>query len=219
MSTNTKRNLIVIGGMAVVIGGGAVIFAIRAPPSATVAQAVVPPPAQPELAATVPDTRATVAPATPAPAPQAEQPAPQPPPVAATRKPLQAGMLSTRSSAVAPPLPMDPAATTAGAPPPRASSPPPAPMDPSPIPVAAPDMAAGPAPPNPDARITNDVQSSIAGVLPGGEAHVGVATHGGVVVLTGNLPSQQAIDQVTAVAGLVQDVRSVDASALVLAGQ
>ena len=63
------------------------------------------------------------------------------------------------------------------------------------------------------------MQSNIAGVLPGGDPHVGVVTHDGVVVLTGNLPSQQAIDQVTAVAGLVQDVRSVDASALVLAGQ
>jgi hyperosmotically inducible protein len=104
----------------------------------------------------------------------------------------------------------------ASSPPPAAT---PAPTDPSPVAGAAPDAAANPVAANPDARITRDVRSSIAGVLPGGDVNIGVATHDGIVVLTGNLPSQQAIDQVTAVAGLVQDVRKVDASSLLLAGQ
>jgi hyperosmotically inducible protein len=64
-----------------------------------------------------------------------------------------------------------------------------------------------------DSQITTDVKSQIAGDNP----NIGVTTTHGVVALTGNLASQDAIDHVKDVAGKVKDVKSVDTSALILA--
>jgi hyperosmotically inducible protein len=68
-----------------------------------------------------------------------------------------------------------------------------------------------------DSQITTDVKSQIAGDSLSKDANIGVTTTHGVVALTGNLASQGAIDHVKDVAGKVKDVKSVDASALILA--
>jgi hyperosmotically inducible protein len=68
-----------------------------------------------------------------------------------------------------------------------------------------------------DSQITTDVKSAIAADSLSKDFNIGVTTIHGVVVLTGNLASQDAIDRVKDVAGKVKDVKSVDTSALILA--
>jgi hyperosmotically inducible protein len=68
-----------------------------------------------------------------------------------------------------------------------------------------------------DSQITADVKSAIAGDRLSRDFNIGVTTIRGVVVLTGSLASQDAIDHVKDVAGKVQGVISVDTSALILA--
>jgi hyperosmotically inducible protein len=65
-----------------------------------------------------------------------------------------------------------------------------------------------------DIRITTAVKSEIAADSSSKDANVGVTTTNGVVVLTGTLATQDAIDHVKGVAEKVQDVKSVDTSAL-----
>lgn len=72
------------------------------------------------------------------------------------------------------------------------------------------DMAAA------DSQITADVRSAIAGSTLSKDLNVGVKTIEGVVVLTGIVATQDAIEQVKDVAAKVKDVKSVDASALIL---
>jgi len=68
-----------------------------------------------------------------------------------------------------------------------------------------------------DSQITTDVRFEIAGDSLAKDVNIGVTTTHGVVVLTGSLPSQDAIDHVKDLAGKVKDVKSVDTSALILA--
>jgi hyperosmotically inducible periplasmic protein len=68
-----------------------------------------------------------------------------------------------------------------------------------------------------DSQITADVKYAIAGDSLSRDFNIGVTTIRGVVVLTGSLASQDAIDHVKEVAGKVQGVISVDTSALILA--
>jgi hyperosmotically inducible protein len=68
-----------------------------------------------------------------------------------------------------------------------------------------------------DTQITADVKSAIAGDSLSRDFNIGVTTIRGVVVLTGSLASQDAIDHLKEVAGKVQGVISVDTSALILA--
>src|SRR5580704_7034476 len=68
-----------------------------------------------------------------------------------------------------------------------------------------------------DSQITTDVKSELASDSLSKDANIGVTTTGGVVALTGILVSQSAIDHVKDVAGKTKDVKSVDASALILA--
>jgi hyperosmotically inducible protein len=68
-----------------------------------------------------------------------------------------------------------------------------------------------------DSQITTDVKSEIAGDSLSKDVNIGVTTTHGVVVLTGSLASQDAIDHVKDVAGKVKDVKSVDTSGLTLA--
>jgi hyperosmotically inducible protein len=68
-----------------------------------------------------------------------------------------------------------------------------------------------------DGQITADVKSEIAGDSLSKDGDLSVTTTRGVVVLTGSLASQGAIDHVKDVAGKVPGVKSVDSSALVLA--
>jgi hyperosmotically inducible periplasmic protein len=65
-----------------------------------------------------------------------------------------------------------------------------------------------------DIRITTAVKSEIAADSNGKDANVGVTTTNGVVVLTGTMATQDAIDHVKGVAEKVKDVKSVDTSAL-----
>jgi hyperosmotically inducible protein len=67
-----------------------------------------------------------------------------------------------------------------------------------------------------DSQITADVESQIAGDSLS-NVNIGVTTTHGVVVLTGSLANQGAIDHVKDVAGNVPGVKSVDSSALILA--
>lgn len=68
-----------------------------------------------------------------------------------------------------------------------------------------------------DSQITTDVKSELAGDSLSKDVNIGVTTTHGVVALTGTLASQSAIDHVKDVAGKAKDVKSVDASALILA--
>jgi hyperosmotically inducible protein len=61
------------------------------------------------------------------------------------------------------------------------------------------------------------VKFEIAGDSLSKDANIGVTTTHGVVVLSGSLTSQNAIDHVKDVVGKVKDVKSVDTSALILA--
>ena len=65
-----------------------------------------------------------------------------------------------------------------------------------------------------DIRITTAVQSEIAPDSSSKDANVGVTTTNGIVVLTGTMATQDAIDHVKGVAEKVKDVKSVDISAL-----
>jgi len=67
-----------------------------------------------------------------------------------------------------------------------------------------------------DSRITTDVKSELASDSLS-NVNIRVTTTDGVVALTGTLASQSAIDHVKDVAGKAKDVKSVDASALILA--
>jgi hypothetical protein len=68
-----------------------------------------------------------------------------------------------------------------------------------------------------DSQITADVKTAIASDSLGKDSSIGVTTTRGAVVLTGSAPTQVAIDQVKDVAGKVKDVKSVDATGLILA--
>ena len=75
-------------------------------------------------------------------------------------------------------------------------------------------VASSSAPVASDIRITSAVKSEIAADSSSKDANVGVTTTNGVVVLTGTLATQDAIDHVKGVAEKVKDVKSVDTSAL-----
>jgi hyperosmotically inducible periplasmic protein len=65
-----------------------------------------------------------------------------------------------------------------------------------------------------DIQITSAVKSEIGADSSSKDANVGVTTTNGVVVLTGTMATQDAIDHVKGVAEKVKDVKSVDTSAL-----
>jgi len=68
-----------------------------------------------------------------------------------------------------------------------------------------------------DGQITLDVKSEIAVNSLTRDVNIGVSTTDGVVALTGNLASQDAIDHVKDMVARVKDVKSVDTSALIVA--
>ena len=65
-----------------------------------------------------------------------------------------------------------------------------------------------------DIQITTAVKSEIAADSSSKDANIGVTTTNGVVVLTGTMATQDAIDHVKGVAEKVKDVKSVNTSAL-----
>jgi hyperosmotically inducible protein len=83
------------------------------------------------------------------------------------------------------------------------------PMAPS---SAPPSSNVGPA--ASDIQITAAVKSEIAADGSSEDANVGVITTSGVVALTGSLATQEAIEHLKGIAEKVQDVKSVDTSAL-----
>ncbi len=68
-----------------------------------------------------------------------------------------------------------------------------------------------------DSWITTKVKSAIMASSLSKGFHVGVKTKHGVVMLKGKLASQDAIDQVKAIAEKIKGVKSVDTSRLVVA--
>lgn len=68
-----------------------------------------------------------------------------------------------------------------------------------------------------DSRITTELKSQFAADSISKDVDIGVTTMQGVVVLTGTLVTQDAIDHVKNVAEKVKDVKSVDASAMKIA--
>jgi hyperosmotically inducible protein len=74
--------------------------------------------------------------------------------------------------------------------------------------------ATGKEPAGSDSRITTEVKSQFAADGIGKDVDIGVTTTQGVVVLTGTLVTQDAIDRVRNVAEQVKDVKSVDTSAM-----
>jgi hyperosmotically inducible periplasmic protein len=99
-----------------------------------------------------------------------------------------------------------------------ATAPPPNPAADNAAPAAtasnAPDGAAPADTSGVDSKITTEVKSRLAADNVSKDANIGVTTNQGVVVLTGTLASQDAVDHVKQLAQNVQDVKSVDASAL-----
>ena len=90
-------------------------------------------------------------------------------------------------------------------------------------PLSTPTFAAAPAPamvnpPASDSSITDEVKFQIAASGLSKDADVGVTTALGIVVLTGKQESQQAIDLLRSVAAKVQDVKSVDTTAMQVSG-
>ena len=69
-----------------------------------------------------------------------------------------------------------------------------------------------------DGKITTEVKSRLAADAVTKDANISVTTTQGVVVLSGTLASQDAVDHVKQVAQNVQDVKSVDTSALKVTG-
>jgi hyperosmotically inducible protein len=229
MNSQTSRKIIVAGGMAAVVLVGVVTFALRSQPVAPVAQTAQPPPpiaqvppGAPGAAAETPAAPATAAQIPAAPAAVAHNdsvatksadtatPSAVEPKLAHNRPVAKA-----RTSAVAADTSEKPAAETVASsvdhvksaeespPPPAISS---SLADEQKVGTST-EFAAS------DSQITTDVKSRIAGDNP----NIGVTTTHGVVALTGNLASQDAIDHVKDVAGKVKDVKSVDTSALILA--
>ena len=233
MNSQTSRKIIVAGGMAAVVLVGVVTFALRSHPVTPVAQTAQPPPpiaqlppAAPAAGAETPAAPAVAAQTPAAPAAVAKTPAA---PAAVAHN----DSVATKSADTATPSVVEPklaqnrhvakARTSAVAadtsekpgsvdhvksadestPPPATSS---SPADEQKVGTST-EFAAS------DSQITTDVKSQIAGDNP----NIGVTTTHGVVALTGNLASQDAIDHVKDVAGKVKDVKSVDTSALILA--
>ena len=67
-----------------------------------------------------------------------------------------------------------------------------------------------------DGAITTEVKSQLAADSIGKDVDIGVTTTQGIVVLTGTVLTQDAIDHAKGVAEKVKDVKSVDTSAMMI---
>ncbi len=83
-----------------------------------------------------------------------------------------------------------------------------------PVASSSPPVVSSMEPPASDIQITSAVKSEIAADGSSEDAKVEVITTNGVVALTGTLATQDAIDHLKGIAEKVQDVKSVDTSAL-----
>ncbi len=241
VNTNSLPSRLVIGAALAVVAAGLVTYALHtaAPAPKTAQVAPLPPPPPPPVAqnptappaAPSPEAPAAVVPA-PAASDQAAQPdsaTPSEPKLANNRHTAKAHSRSRTS---------DDSADSAAAAPPVAAVTPPAPAAPAAAAVdstatataansggdtaAAPASNAGNAQEGAapadaggvDSKITTEVKSRLAADNVTKDAHISVTTTQGVVVLTGTLASQDALDHVRVLAQNVPDVKSVDTSAL-----
>jgi hyperosmotically inducible protein len=225
MNSESSRKIIVASGMAVVVGVIAVTFALRSPHPTSVAQI-----SQPPAAAQIPDAPTPEAPAAVAPIPDSSA-------AVAANDNVGAKIGDTSSSAAsAPKLASTGADTTDHTVAPeaavnshkkhsgetlakgvdRAKS-----VDGLTMPSAtsrsaadAQEGATSNEPAGSDSRITTELKSQLAADSISKDVDIGVTTTQGVVVLTGTLVTQDAIDHVKDVAEKVKDVKSVDISAM-----
>jgi hyperosmotically inducible periplasmic protein len=236
MNSELSRKIIVASGMAVVVGIIAVTVALRSHQPTPVAK-------QPPFVAQVPDAPAPVAPtpdAAPAVAPIPDAPATVAPKdhvgakivdtdssaavepkVAANRQPVKARKSAdTTERTVAPEstvaLGKKPAGDTLAKSRDGVKS-----VDELAMPSAASRTAAdtqegatSSEPTGSDSRITMELKSQFAADSISKDVDIGVTTTQGVVVLTGTLVTQDAIDHIRNVAEKVKDVKSVDTSAM-----
>jgi hyperosmotically inducible periplasmic protein len=239
MNSDLSRKLIVASGMAVVVGIIAVTFTLRSHHPTSVAQISQPPaavaqiPDAPAPAAPTPDAPATVAPIPDAPAAIAPKDnvgakigdtagsAAVEPKVAGNGHPAKARISAdTTDSTLAAESTVDLRKKSAGetlaksvhgvksvdelAMPSAASR----------TPTDAQEGATSNESAGLDSRITTELKSEFAADSISKDVDIGVTTTQGVVVLTGTLLTQDAIDHVKNVAEKVKDVKSVDTSAM-----
>jgi hyperosmotically inducible protein len=244
MTIHKSHRIIVASGMAAVIGIGAVTLALRSDPVTSVAENPTPPSPVADGSTTAPDSAAqsSAAPAAVAQIPDgpaagardenvgtksADTAAPRghEPDVARNSHPAKAATDAVASNATvtrtgpAAASREEPAAETLVSSVDRAKSADeltPLPATNS-APADEPKVATRDESAASDSQITADVKSAIADDSLSRDFNIGVTTIRGVVVLTGSLASQDAIDHVKEVAGKVQGVISVDTSALILA--
>jgi hyperosmotically inducible protein len=235
MNSELGRKIIVASGMAVVVGIIAVTFVLRRPQPAPVAQISQPPAALPAAPVTpTPEVPAAVASIPNAPAAVASEDnagakagdtansAAVEPKVAASRSPAKARISSATADRTVTPestvgshnesagetvaknvdgvqnvdeLPTSSSATSRTA-------------------TDAQEGATSNEPAGSDSRITAELKSQFAADSISKNVDIGVTTTQGVVVLTGTLATQDAIEHVKNVAEKVEDVKSVDTSAM-----
>jgi hypothetical protein len=231
VNTNALPSRLIIGAALAVVAAGLVTYALHtaAPAPKTAQVAPLPPappppvaqnPTPPPAAAPSPEAPAAAVPA-PAASDQAAQPdsaTPSEPKLANNRHTAKAHSRSRTSD--------DSADTAAATPPVVAATPPPAPAAPAVDSTATAaaansggDATAAPADAGGvDSKITTEVKSRLAADNVTKDANISVTTTQGVVVLTGTLASQDAVDHVRLLAQNVPDVKSVDTSALKVTG-
>jgi hyperosmotically inducible protein len=229
MNSELSRKIIVAGGMAVVVGIIAVTFALRSHHPTSVAQISQPPAA----VAPIPDAPVASTPDAPA----AVAPIPDASVAIVPKDSVGANVGDTASSAAVGPRVAGnghPAKARLNA----------ATTDRSVAPESAADSrssstreilaksedgvksvdelattdaqegATSDEPANSDSRITTELKSQFAADNISKDIDIGVTTTQGVVVLTGTLGTQDAIDHIKNVAENVKDVKSVDTSAM-----
>jgi hyperosmotically inducible protein len=239
MNSELSRKIIVASGMAVVVGIIAVTFALRSHHPTSVAQISQPPaavaqiPDAPVPVAPTPDAPAAVAPIPDAPAAVAPKDnvsakigdtassAAVEPKVAGNRHPAKARInADTTDRTVAPESTVDSRKKSAdetlaksvdGV---KSVDELTMPSAASPTATDTQEGATSNEPAGSDSRITTELKSQFAADSISKDVDIGVTTTQGVVVLTGTLVTQDAIDHVKNVAEKVKDVKSVDTSAM-----
>jgi hyperosmotically inducible protein len=229
MDSQTSRKIIVAGGLAAVLAIGVVTLALRSHPGTSAAQAPQPPPPVAQIAATaraiaqIPDAPAAVDQIPEVPSAIAHDDGAETksadtstPSTVEPQRARSQHVAKADTSAVAPDGIVTGTGSVADV---KSADDLTSPATDSSSPVSDQkvrtntDFAAS------DSQITIDVKSAIAGDSLSNDANIEVTTTQGVVVLTGSVANQNAIDQVKDVAGKVKDVKSVDASALILASR
>ena len=236
-----SRKIIVASGMAVVVGIIAVTFVLRSPHPAAVAQLSQPPaavaqiPDAPTPITPTPEAPAAVAPIPDAPAAVASKDnvdakigdtaksAAVEPKVAGNRHPAKARMSAkTTDGTVASQSSVDSRSESAGETGAKDAG---GLQRVDEVPMSSPasrtandaqEGATSNGPASSDSQITAELKSQFAADSISKNIDIGVTTTQGVVVLTGTLVTQDAIDHVKNVAEKVKDVKSVDTSAMTI---